>query len=192
MSAVREIAYAEPMFRTTKGALAFAYNFSHGAVKKPFLASMVGVSRPGRGLGGLDGAAQAGMIKAEVDKVGDPGRWIVAARFVPQKSPCSCGSACCVGFKLNPEWAGYVDWLTKHVHHLAKLGTFSHYHLRRALVVRYFGGEVSLKDVAAKCGINRDTASAHNKAVVEYLEAEERKAYHQLDGELHAQGLIGG
>lgn len=180
-----------PLFKTAKGALLFAYNFSHGTVKKPFLASLMGGSRPaGKGLGGLDGAAQAGMIKAEVAGMSQVHRFIIAARYSPPKTPCECRAPCCVGFRLNRDWAEAIDWLAMHVHAAALTGTVSNYRLRRALVMRWFGQEVSMTEVASNCRVKRDTAAEHNKRVVAYLGVEETGAEREIYGRLYAAGVI--
>jgi hypothetical protein len=76
-----------PPFHSIKGALAFAFNFSHGSVKKPFLASLAGASKPGRGLSGLDGAGQAGLIRAAVHELKPAVReQIIIGRFAPRQA----------------------------------------------------------------------------------------------------------
>ncbi len=188
---VDSAAFYPPLFKTPRGALLFAFNFAHGSVKKGFLASLVGGARPGRGLGGLDGAAQAGLIKAEILKLGDVPSNVITARFCPPKTPCTCRAPCCVGYRLNRDWATAIDWLSKHIHVAAQLGTISHYHLRRALVARYFGQEVSFKAIAAKCGVNRDTASDQNRKAVAYLSEQEDRAMAGAAGALEAAGVVG-
>ena len=73
---------SEAVFRSARGALMFAFNFTHGTLKKSALAGMMGASPNGRGLGGLDGAAQAGMIKAEVDHLPELHQAILIARWL--------------------------------------------------------------------------------------------------------------
>lgn len=180
-----------PPFRTVKGALAFAYNFSHGTVKKPFLASLAaGPSRPGRGLSGLDGAGQAGLIKAEVSQLLPVRAHLLAGRYSPKKAPCPCRRPCCAGYVLNRDWAEAVEWLTEHILKAALSGTVSHFRLRRALIVRYLGEEISISRVANDCHVKRDTASEHNKRVVTYLEEEERRAEYEIQGRLEVAGVI--
>lgn len=180
-----------PPFHTVKGALAFAFNFSHGSVKKPFLASLAGASRPGRGLSGLDGAGQAGLIRAAVHELKPAVReQIIIGRFAPRKLPCTCRRACCAGYILSFEWAQAVEWLTEHILVAALAGTVSNFRLRRALIVRFFGEELSISRVANDCHVKRDTAAEHNKRVVTYLEEHERTAEIELKGRLEASGVI--
>lgn len=178
------------LFKTWKGALAFAYNFTHGTMKPSAMAGLMGGARqPGRGLGGLDGAAQAGMILAEVSQLPHPRRHILTCRFAPAKTDCECRAACCQGFRLNRDWADSMQWLANHVHAAALTGTVSNYHLRRDLVRRYFGETVSMTETAARCGVKRDTAAEHNKRVVAYLAAEEHGAEQDIYGRLYGIGI---
>lgn len=179
-----------PPFRSVRGALAFAFNFTHGSVKKPYLATLAGASRPGRGLSGLDGAGQAGLIKAEVSQLLPVRAHIICGRFAPKRVPCACKRVCCVGYALNIEWAQAVDWLTEYVLKAALAGTVSNFRLRRALVVRFLGEEVSIAGVANECHVKRDTASEHNKRVATHLEEHERMAEWELKGKLEAAGVI--
>lgn len=179
-----------PPFRTAKAALAFAFNFSHGTVKKGFLAALVGSSRPGRGLSGLDGAGQAGLIRAEVGQLQPVRAHVLAGRFAPRSIPCTCRRACCAGFVLNGEWAQAVEWLTGHVLAHALSGTVSNFRLRRTLVVRYLGEEVSIARAANECHVKRDTAAEHNKRVVTYLGEQERMADIEIKGRLEAAGVV--
>lgn len=185
------ITHEQPPFRSVRGALAFAFNFSHGSMKKPFIASLAGASRPGRGLSGLDGAGQAGLIRAAVHELAPAAReQVLIGRFAPKKSPCACKRQCCAGYILNAEWAQSVEWLTEHILRAALAGTVSNYRLRRALIVRYFGEEISISTVANECHVKRDTAAEHNKRVVTHLEEHERMAEIELKGRLEASGVI--
>ncbi len=187
-----EVAFDEPVFTSSRQALVFAYRFTHGTMKRPFLASLMGgPKKPGRGLAGLDGAAQAGLIKAEVGKLGPLRRFILTARYAPQTVVCECKSSCCMGYTLNPEWAEAVEWLTDHALRAGLVGTISHYRLRRALVVRFFGDDVSMVKVAQHCNVHRDTVSDHYKRVSTHFGGEERVAQGEIDGALHVAGVVG-
>jgi hypothetical protein len=63
----------DALFHSEVGALKFALNYQHGGMKRPSMTVMMGggAGKKGRGLGGLDGAAQAGMISLEL---GEPVR----------------------------------------------------------------------------------------------------------------------
>lgn len=186
----------EAVFRTVRGALMFAMNFTHGTLKRPTLVEMMGGGTVGRGLGGLDGAAQAGMIRAELERVSPQRRSIIIARCASPTLSCSCKACCCRGWKENPEWGEAINHLTGCVLEQGLAGTVSHYRLRRAMVVRYFLGKAavgpkqSLVEISRVCGVHRNTASVHNKAVVEHLKREEQLATYEIEGLLKEGGVI--
>lgn len=180
----------EAVFRSARGALLFAFNFTHGTLKKSALAEMMGASGGGRGLGGLDGAAQAGMIRAEVDQLPELQRAVLAGRYAPPVVPCPCRRPCCRGEVEGQEWGASVSWITERILHEGLAGTISHYRLRRALVMRYFGRKLSLVSVADQCRVHRNTASDRNSKVVEYLRKEEKLAEYAIDGRLKQVGIV--
>jgi len=181
---------SEAVFRSARGALMFAFNFTHGTLKKSALAGMMGASPNGRGLGGLDGAAQAGMIKAEVDHLPELHQAILIARYTPPVSPCACGRPCCRGSVETPEWGRAVNWLTEYVLVAGLVGTVSHHRLRRTLVMRYFGQKIHLVATAELCGVHRHTAENHNSKVVQHLRQEEKLAEYDIEGRLKLAGIV--
>lgn len=183
---------AEPVFQSAHGALMFAMNFSHGSLKKSFLAMATGTARPGRGLAGLDGAAQAGMILAELLPLSEVFRTMLIARFAPRRSECACRSTCCSGYRENQDWSEAVAYLAQYALTQGLTGTISHLRLRQTLVRRFFGvKEGSLIAVAQACGIHRNTAGEYNKAVFEHFRTKEALAMESIDDRLKAAGIVG-
>lgn len=180
----------DPLFRTYIGALMFALNYAHGGQKKPFLAQMVGGGKTGRGLGGLDGAGQAGMIKAELERLDEVRRAIMIARYEAPSLPCACGALCCRKHRENPTWAEAIRTLVQAVLEEGAAGTVSHYRLRDAMVRRYFGVKASFTEIAALCKISRNTASAQNAKVADWLKKEERFAKFEIEGILKNAGVV--
>ena len=180
----------EPVFTSAHGALKFATNYVHGTLKKTFLALALGEGRIGRGLSGLDGAAQAGMICLELTNLSPLWRAILIARFTVPTIPCPCHAPCCRGSRENPDWALAVDYLTEYVLVAGLTGTISHHRLRRSLVKRYFGVRESFVDIADMCGVHRTTASEYNKDVVECFREIERLAFIAIEGRLKQAGIV--
>lgn len=124
--------------------------------------------RSGKGLGGLDGAAQSGMIRSELKAIGQTGEAILIARTAPRTIPCDCQRLCCAGHKPNAEYENAIGYLMQvAMEHLA--GHLSHYQLRRAILEKHFGAKISVTDVAEDCGVSRATASAHNTKLLSWL-----------------------
>lgn len=181
----------EPIFTSAHAALKFALNFTHGTLKNGVLAGLQGGGGDGRGLGGLDGAAQSGMILAELSCLETVRRRAIEARLSPQTSPCACRSPCCRGSREHRPWAEAIDWLTQYVLVEGLTGTISHHRLRRSLVVRHFvGPKESFLEIANTCGVHRTTASEYYKAVVERLRAEERAGNYEIEDRLKKAGIV--
>lgn len=182
---------AEYVFTSAHGALKFATNYVHGQLKRSALArARDGEGDEGRGLGGLDGAAQAGMICAELMWLSPVWRNVLIARFTVPSMPCTCGAQCCRLYRENPDWSAAVDQLTEFVLHAGLTGTISHHRMRRALVTRYFGRKGSFVEIAQSCGVHRTTASEYNKAVVECFRDIERWAFEALELRLQEAGIV--
>jgi hypothetical protein len=180
------------LFRSTNAALAFAFNYRHGQYTSSAMGTLMGGPKPtGRGLGGLDGSAQAGMIKAEIDTMTPRIRGqILVARFAVHALPCDCRRACCSGWHPNAEWLRAIDEIADVVRTEALAGCSVNYTLRHAMVQRYFGVSQSLAKVALAADVNRDTASTHARRVIAYLRPEERYARYAIEGRLKAGGIV--
>jgi hypothetical protein len=179
-------------FRSVNEALAFAFNFKHGQLEPSVMAMIMGGPRhSSRGLGGLDGAAQAGMVRAEVCALKPAIRcWILTARFAVRELPCHCGAMCCSGFKPNTEWVLAVMDTAELVRTTALAGMAVNFTLRHTLVRRYFGVKKSLLAAAQAADVDRDTASAHASRVIAYLREEERHARYEIEARLKQNGCV--
>lgn len=155
----------EPLFESAHGALVFAFNFSGQCYDRPMMNRLASPAiGTGKGLVGLDGAAQAGMIRAEVQAMGKLAEAILTARLAPRMQPCSCRSACCSGHRPNKEWTDAIAFLMDHVRTTALAGCSSNGLMRREYVVRYFTPKnlrVSLEELAERHDVARNTVSAH-------------------------------
>lgn len=180
----------DPLFRSDGGALMFALNHAHGTCKKPGLTAMMGGGSAGRGLGGLDGAAQAGMLISQLDWLRKHRKAILIARFALPRVDCGCGQGCCRGYRDNPEWSSAIAEVTEHILVAGAVEIVSHYRVRRAMVMRHFGERVNFTDMARLCKISRNTASAQYAVVAKYLKTEEQRARWEYEGILKVEGII--
>ena len=162
-----------PMFDTAHGAMVFAFNFTSQCYDRPMMNRMASPAvGTGKGLVGLDGAAQAGMVRAEVQALGKLAEAILIARLAPRSQPCHCRQACCSGQKPNKEWTDAVAFLTDYVRNTALAGCTANGIMRREYVVRYFtpkSARISLEDLAEKYDVARNTVSAHAAKVATLL-----------------------
>jgi hypothetical protein len=157
------------LFHNAHSALVFAFNFSGQCYDRPMMNRMATPSvGTGKGLVGLDGAAQAGMILAELAAMGKLAEAIMTARLAPRHTPCECRSPCCSGRKPNKDWTDAIGYLSDYVRTTALAGCTANGILRREYVVRYFSRKderVSLEDLAERYDVDRHTTSAHASKV---------------------------
>ena len=174
-AAALETYVGDALFSSAHAALTFAFNFSSQAYDRPMMNRMAdGPARSGKGLVGLDGAGQAGMIRREIAALGQLREAIITACFAPQSLPCSCRRPCCSGQTINTEWSDAIGVITQAA--VGQLsGCISNHRLRRGIVEKAFGAKVSISDLAVACGVSRDTASAHNEKLVAWLRGSKRR-----------------
>jgi hypothetical protein len=199
----------QTLFRTPQAALVFAFNYSMQQQGRPLMDRLAApAARTGKGLAGMDGAGQAGMIRRELANLSRFEEAAIIARFAPRTIPCNCRNPCCAGYRLNPDW----DFAIATLEGGAKMvlaGHVSHYRLRRKLVEQIFGVKVVLKDLAEQCGVHANTATEHRRLIKLWISGEKAKnekagreaapsvdgiesaARKKIDTLLTQQGLIG-
>ncbi len=188
----------DALFEDSFEALLFAFNYSGQSYNRPWMNRMAAraegcVPERKKGLFGLDGAAQAGMIRAEVRELGKIPEAILTARFAPHHFPCVCASACCSGKKANAEWVDAVALLADHMRAAALAKTGADYRMRRACVARFFSANAkkfSIEEIARACDVSRNTASAHVSRVARLLRTLEASAQDAIAERLHAIGMV--
>lgn len=165
----------DALFNNAFQALTFAFRFSAEQYDRPLMNKLADKgSRPGKGLAGINGAGQSGMIRREVKALGPLYEAIVIASFAPHSVPCQCKAACCSGEKINKEWSEAIYVITDAAM-MQLSGRLSHYQLRRGIVERQFGVKKTLTDLATKCGVDRDTASHHNAILTTWLSGDKKR-----------------
>jgi len=123
----------EAVFDSMGSALRFAFGFNLQQYGESPLAKMQQRGRlgSGKGLIGMDGAWQAGMVLAQIDRLGPTDRADIIARFAPRFEPCPC----CGGERPIAIWREAIE-------HLAACcipSGVSNFRCRRDLVAKYFG-----------------------------------------------------
>ena len=190
----------EPLFVSAQDAVKFAVTFNHGIVPR---SSMLQIADPstghGRGLSGLDGAGQAGMILSEVSLLPTLLQQTAPlARLMPHYTECNCGAACCSKKRVHWTW---MELITQAVTELDRIqeenrtpgvrGQELQPRLRIALVCRFFGEPSTLEDIARACEVSTQMVTAHRKFVNSHLKREEHRAWEALDNRLRDLGVVG-
>lgn len=121
-------------------------------------------------------AAWAGVIRRRIETLDELQAAILLVRFAPRAFPCACRRACCSGWSRNEEWVEAAALITDRSIE-AVPGTLSPRQLRAGIVRRWAGAErKNLGLLADQCGVHRNTAGTHAKAIRKWLEALLRKA----------------
>ena len=192
--AEKDILTVEPLFATAEAALRFALNFNADHYARPVMNRHAAPTRgSGKGLAGLDGAAQAGMIRRALASLGREKESVLVARMAVARQVCECGAACCAGARSNPLWRTAVGMLADHVRTTALAGTSARGPVRLIAVGQYFAAEderMSLEAIARACGISRQTAGSHVARVASALAALESEAWSAIEGCLVGQGVV--
>lgn len=175
MNVTGENGMEERLFDSSHDALRFAFNFSGQQYQASAMnKAMTPAIGSGKGLVGVDGAAQAGMIRAELGSLPELHRNVLTARAAPRELPCECRRPCCNGKRPNPEWAEAIVWLTDRAMQQLS-GSFSHYRVRRSILEKIFGVKVDLVQIAEDCGAHRNTVGEQNKRLKLWIEGDRGK-----------------
>lgn len=164
-NAVRQQEY---LFDSVHGALTFAYRYSGQQYSPSLMAQMMrGPGRSGKGLGGLDGAAQAGLIRGLIGKLDVYERHMIEARFESN----------------DRERIRAMIFFIPVV--IANMPTGMH--SRRAadvLIQKWFGERLNLQGAAQEIGAHRNTVGpmwvVTKRVMGAVLERSEEAAYQEL------------
>lgn len=164
----------DPLFDSAWNALAFAFRYSTQQYQPtPMARLMRGSIGSGKGLHGLDGAAQAGVIRAIVETLPEFERCAVVARFALDQRE-SLGAKLVL---IRPA--------------TASLGTGVHN--RRMvdnLVQRFYGQRCHLKDLAETYGVHANTMTERWACVKRQLTSLEHRGIDRAEAAFQEAGLV--
>lgn len=196
----------EPLFASAHNALLFAFNFSAQQYERPLMNRLGDdpIDHVSKGLAGMDGAAQAGMIFNKLLTLPDLHQYIIFATYAPRVIDCPCDRPCCTGRRPNEYWNACIRMIEEAAITQALAGCISHRVLRRGIVQRAFGDKsVVLADLAERAGVSETTAISHNSKVRLWLhgrtarkeqdaiEGVKAVALHRIEQVLIDDGLVG-
>jgi hypothetical protein len=181
----------EGIFKSAHEAVVFACNYASQQYAMSPMAKLLqrGSTGSGRGLVGLDGAAQSGMVLAELGNIDYVHMLVLVARCAPRKERCECKHICCSGWKPNPLYRDAVSQLTDMVVP-ALGGVFTLRRFRLAVIEKYFGEKIKVKDVAADLNIPPRTAERHASIIKAYLRDTEKTGWTEWYGHLDGAGML--
>lgn len=164
----------DPLFDSTWAALAFAFRYSTQQYQPtPMARLMRGSIGSGKGLHGLDGAAQAGLIRCMVEKQPAFERASIVARF---------------GWKSAEGYAAKIMLIGPAT---ASLGTGVH--SRRMvdnLVQKFYGERVYLKELSELVGLHANTMTDRWRCIRKALTDLEHRAIDGAEAAFQEAGLV--
>lgn len=163
-----------PLFRSIDDALRFAFDPARQLqCGRPASSRMHGkvLGTPGA-LSGLDGAAQAGMIRKSLARLPYVQQSILVARYAPSTIKCECKHECCRGWTPNPEWQAAVRIVADCVTKEALDGCIVDRQLLLGILAKLYGQKISVVLVAEEQGVSSATASNHTGKAKRWLYGE--------------------
>jgi hypothetical protein len=154
------------LFKNSHEALVFAFNYSSQQYALSPMAKMmkVGVVGSGKGLVSQDGAGQAGLIRAQVEKLSPEQRACIVARYSRRFEECQCcGSRDMMLQEYREAIATLGQWA---------VSTFTGMSVRtaREYVVRlYFEKGLTIKAVAERSKVGKSTLYDYKSKILEKL-----------------------
>jgi hypothetical protein len=191
--------YMTVLFKSANAAVKFAVNFGNELhIERSAMNKMADPPKGAdTGLGGLDGAGQAGMILSMIKGTGEFHEACLIARSAAHRIPCSCGAPCCSKSRPNWEWYEAVNFITMEVKRLidserrdGTRGIKDDPAMRRALVSKYFGERIKINELAKACEVTDATVSTHHGKLTKILKKTEGEAWTLIEDRLRYAGLI--
>lgn len=180
------------LFTSTHAALTFAYNFNGTNV----VTAMIGAppAGTGKGLGGLDGAGEAGNIKRIVCDRGIKDEMLVVAKFAPHIIPRSLGK----GWYTSLAWTTAIRYLASLVEQDCFNGRGEDNYRMEVIAKAFERNRNSIEDIGNKFSIPKSTVYRHLRAVKRSLiglrigrKGMLQVAMEEIEVELRKAGIVG-
>ena len=182
-----DIPTGDALFKSSHAALIFAFNYAGQQSPKTPLTTLLRISgnlrRNGKGLGGLDGAAQAGMILRALNSLAAVQRQVLIVRYGDFRHTCLC----CGQPAPSADWREAVDSLS-HCNELEGIPRIvRHAAIERAICRRQWDS----KRLSQEYGLSDRTLRDQVKRLKERLSRIENAGLTELDGWLRDGGVVG-
>lgn len=178
------------ILKSAKEAMIFALNYSDQQYAlSPMAMFLKSSGRAGRGLKGLDGAGQSGMVWAEITQLDYFQSLALIARCTTHRLRCNCGAPCCCGWRANELWREATSQLCDCAS-VAVTAHVSNRRLRLASTEKFFDAKVTLDEVAEKVGVSKSTAARQHAKIKDFLRTLEHKGWESLTTALEEKGML--
>lgn len=172
----------EPLFTTTASALTFALRYSTQQYAETAMSKMMkrsGRRSSGKGLVGLDGAGQAGMILRKLDELGQLERACIVARYAERMAECPS----CKNDTATPEYRDAINllatWATLTIENVTDVSR-----MRYAIIADFYERRRLVGKTAEAIGMARATAYENRARIHEKLAELDKRAQGQIEEKL--------
>lgn len=177
-------------FDSASSALRYAFGQRNGYGRSA-ASRMADESHGPDGLGPTDQSAMAGMILAEVSKLGRAAEHVLSVRYMRRSLPCQCQALCCSGRRPNEDWLFASAYLSEAIRTGPLNGRATTFALRQALIDLALGASKrSVADVARNHNVDRHTIAAWLKLINKWLLQVERKAFDEFEAVARERGWV--
>lgn len=185
-----EVMTEQPVFNNYQEALLFAYNYADQQFAKSLMTRMLTRTCSTRGLVGLDGAGEAGMIMASVMKLSQIERDVLCARYTKVKSFCKC-----CGHEVDTQQVkdalSRIELYVKNAKYskdekendnIINIINISNLSMLRSIIYDYFGLDTygTIKELASKFDVHRNTITKYSSNIKKMLRMIERQAENNI------------
>lgn len=174
----------DPLFKSTHEALIFAFRHAGQQSPKTPMTYLMKTEQlgSGKGLSGLDGAAQAGFILAEVCRLPDDQHNIIVARYGHVLHECPC----CEQETPSDEWRAAIDALS----HCVELEGV-HRKVRIMMVEKAVcGGKMDMETLCKRYSLSKSTTYRQLSEIKVKFRKIERIALINLDNSFSQNKLL--
>lgn len=172
----------EQLFKSSADAIMFALRFSSQQYAETPMSKMMkrdGRRSSGKGLVGLDGAGQAGMILQKLENLDELERACIVARYTDRIAECPC----CRNPTASEEYRNAINtlasWAERNIENVTSVPR-----IRFAIVQEFFERRRSVGKVADDIGMPRSTAYDQRARIWPRLTELDKKALGKLDTQL--------
>lgn len=171
---------SEPLFDTPANAIMFALRFSSQQYAETPMSKLMkrsGRRSSGKGLVGIDGAGQAGMILAKLDELGELERACIIARYTDREAQCPCCRQEVASEEYRAAITTLADWAAHTIENITDIER-----MRFAIVQEFYERRRSVGKTADKIGMARSTAYDNRARIFAQLTPLDSKAQGEIEG----------
>ncbi|MFZ6655919.1 hypothetical protein [Undibacterium sp. TJN19] len=163
------------LFNNTHDALTFAFNYSgQQYALSPMSKLALKGAGSGKGLISVDGAGQAGMILAEVDRLAPIHRSCIIVRYANKLVECKCCGAESPSEAFKTELGSLRELATSQITGMSVRG------MREAIVRAFYDRKISITREAERLGVAKSSAHDNKQLIWSWLKNVDAAAQHQI------------